>query len=476
MKILLTGANGYIGQRLIPRLLEEGHELVCAVRDKSRVYIPPDAKKLSLIEVDFLQPETLTKIPDDIDVAYYLIHSMSSLHGDFAEMENRAAHNFVNAMKRVKQVIYLSGISNDEKLSKHLQSRRSVETVLAEGDFALTVLRAAIIIGSGSASFEIIRDLVEKLPVMATPKWVESKCQPIAVADVLRYLTAVVLKEECFDKTFDIAGPDVLSYREMLSVFAEMRGLKRLIIPVPVMSPGLSAYWLYFVTSTSYPLAKSLVSSLKNEVVAELDGLEKIVPGQCYSYGEALERAFVHINENQVVSSWADSFSSINRESLDLEEKQVPVYGCYKDIRTVEITDDIETVRQNIWSIGGERGWYHMDWIWRLRGFVDKLMGGIGLRRGRDSKEPRPGDLIDFWRVLVVDQDASRLVLFAEMKLPGEGWLEFKIVEKDGKKYFRQIATFRPQGLFGRLYWLVLIPVHNLLFQRMAQRIVSFKA
>ncbi|MGM0619816.1 MAG: NAD(P)H-binding protein, partial [Bacteroidota bacterium] len=257
-KILLTGTTGYIGQRLLPVLLEKGHEVVCCVRDKKRFDASKyNTPKLTVIEVDFLKKDTLGNIPEDIDAVYYLIHSMSSSSGDFEDLEKQSAENFKERIQqtKAKQVIYLSGIINEEKLSKHLSSRKQVEEILASGDFHLTTLRAAIIVGSGSASFEIIRDLVEKLPVMIAPRWLKTKSQPIAIRNVTEFLHGVLMNEETFDQNFDIGGPEVLSYNQMLMKFAKVRNLKRTIIQVPVMTPKLSSYWLYFVTSTSYKLA-----------------------------------------------------------------------------------------------------------------------------------------------------------------------------------------------------------------------------
>ena len=296
MKILLTGASGYIGKRLLPVLLEQNHEVICCVRDKNR--FPSDGiyahKNISVFEVDFLKEIKITDSIRNIDAAYYLIHSMSSNIKDFEQLEIDSANNFINLVKQtsVKQIIYLGGITNEEKLSKHLASRKKVEEILRGSGISLTSLKAGIIVGSGSASFEIIRDLVEKLPIMITPKWLNTKHQPIAIRDVLRYLTGVLLKPETFNKSYDIGGPDVLSYKKMLLQFAEVRGLKRYIFTVPVMTPRLSSYWLYFVTSTSYMLAINLVNSMKIEVVAKNNELQKMLDVVPITYKEAVQTAF----------------------------------------------------------------------------------------------------------------------------------------------------------------------------------------
>jgi hypothetical protein len=340
----------------------------------------------------------------------------------------------------------------------------------------LTSLKAGIIVGSGSASFEIIRDLVEKLPVMITPRWLNTKHHPIAVRNIIQYLTGVLLREELYNRSFDVGGPDILTYKEMLLQFAAVRGLKRLIISVPVMTPRLSSYWLYFVTSTSYKLAVNLVDSMKIEVVGKPNELEKLLNINPVPYKEAVRLAFTRIEQNEVVSSWKDSLVSSYTDNSLLEHINIPVNGCFTDKREIEITNSGEQVLNNIWSIGGERGWYYADWLWGIRGFLDKLFGGVGLRRGRtNKKEINTGDTLDFWRVLAADKPNKRLLLYAEMKLPGEAWLEFKIIEKDGKEILQQTATFRPKGLLGRIYWYSVLPFHFFVFNKMAKNIANFK-
>lgn len=470
MKILLTGATGYIGKRLLPVLVENGHQVVCCVRD-SRRFSPPKnlASQVTVVEVDFLKPETLVHIPPGIDAAYYLIHSMSGSSKKFNEMEADSARNFNAGLKGkgVEQVIYLSGIVNEEALSKHLASRKEVENVLSSGDFHLTTLRAGIIVGSGSASFEIIRDLVEKLPVMITPKWLNTRCQPIGITDVIRFLSEVLHNKATYDQHFDIGGPDVLTYKEMLHGFARARHLKRWIFTLPVMTPKLSSYWLFFVTSTSYRLATSLVDSMKVEVVCKDNRLAKLLGIQPISYSQALEKAFTKINQHIVASSWKDSLVS-GRIGQNLSEYiEVPVYGCLKDSRSLPVRNE-RKVLDRIWALGGETGWYYGNWLWQLRGFLDKLAGGVGLRRGRTNiNEINAGDSLDFWRVLYASREEKRLLLFAEMKVPGEAWLEFRI--EDGKLY--QTATFRPRGLWGRLYWYGISPIHGFVFGGMIRAI-----
>ena len=470
MKILLTGATGYIGKRLLPLLVAEGHDIVCCVRDKNRFYVPKELKKnVDIIEVDFLEEDTLDHIPTDIEVAYYLIHSMSS-SADYENLEQISAENFVAKINRTntKQVIYLSGIVNDDSLSKHLSSRKNVEDILNSGTFSLTTLRAGIIVGSGSASFEIIRDLVNKLPIMITPKWLNTRCQPIAINDVLELLLKSLLNPVTYNQSFDIGGPDILTYKEMLLAFAKAKNLKRWIFTVPVMTPKLSSYWLYFVTSTSYKLASALVSSMKVEVVCRDTKINELLQVQPMTYERALSRALIKVDEDKVASSWKDSLVSGRFKTNISTYLKVPKKDCFIDRRKKEIIDRDFTINQ-IWSIGGETGWYYGDWLWDLRGFIDKLYGGVGSRRGRTNKhEIHAGDALDFWRVLYANKEEGKLILFAEMKLPGEAWLEFKII---GNTLY-QSATFKPRGLAGKLYWYAVLPFHGFIFEGMLSKLI----
>jgi uncharacterized protein YbjT (DUF2867 family) len=480
MNVLLTGANGYIGMRLLPALLKEGHRVYCVVRDKKR--IPPDVvsrNQVSVCEADLLISDEVMKLPKDIDVAYYLVHSMSDRTGNFSEMEGKAARNFVDYIDRTrcKRMIYLSGISNEDELSEHLESRFRVEQILFESRIPLTVLRAGIIVGSGSASFEIIRDLVEKLPVMVAPKWLNTKCQPIAIRNVIQYLTGVLNRPETENRVYDIGGPEVLTYREMLLDYAKVRQLKRYIITLPVLSPRLSSLWLYFVTATSYHLARNLVDSMKVDVVARGPDLSELIEIEPISYERAVELAFQKIEQNLVLSSWKDAVVSSGSEvSHTADFVKVPVHGCYVDTKERVLNRDPEEILDNIWRIGGENGWYYGTYLWKLRGYLDKLVGGIGLRRGRRSTTQLfPGDALDFWRVIVASRENRRLLLFAEMKLPGEAWLEFSIVDRDLAQVLRQTATFRPRGLLGRLYWYAVWPFHVFVFDGMIDRIATHR-
>lgn len=474
MKILLTGATGYIAQRLLPILLQNGHIVVCCVRDKSRFNFERYSwLNLIVIEANFLDEKTLDQIPKDIDAAYYLIHSMSTNIGDFAKMEDVSARNFRSCIEQThaRQVIYLSGITNNKVLSKHLNSRKNVEEILKSNKYALTTLRAGIIIGSGSASFEIIRDLVEKLPLIIAPRWLKTQSQPIAIRNVIDYLMGVLNNKPTYNNSYDIGGPEVLTYKEMLIRFAKVRGLKRRIWILPFITPRLSSYWLYFVTSTSYSLAVHLVNSMKVEIICNENRLINLVSGiHLIGFNKAIKLAFGKIEQNQVVSSWKDALTSMTLNKGISHHIRVPVYGCFTDVRKMKI-ENTERVLENIWSIGGTNGWFYGNWLWRTRGIIDKLVGGVGLGRGRKNPtEISAGESLDFWRVLLADKEEKRLLLYAEMKLPGEAWLEFKIT-KDNELI--QTATFRPLGIWGRNYWYAVLPFHGFIFKGMINNIAK---
>ncbi|MFT7442375.1 MAG: hypothetical protein ACI9Q3_000746 [Maribacter sp.] len=471
MKILVTGATGYIGKRLIPLLLHDGHTIVCPVRDKKRAqnYFK-DQKNVELVEADFLNGPSLKAIPKDIDVAYYLIHSMSNSAKEFHILEEKCAFNFKRFAEQtaIKQVIYLSGITNDTKLSKHLLSRKNVEKTLASDKYALTTFKAGIIVGSGSSSFEIIRDIVEKLPFMITPRWLNTKTQPLSIRDVLSFLHNALDKKELFNTSYDIFGPEIMTYKTMLLQFAEVRKLKRWIVTIPVMTPGLSSYWLYFVTSTSYKLARTLVNSMGVEVIGIKSDINQILDVNPMTYKEAVELAFKKIEQNSIISSWKDSYVSSGKLKNYVHEFiNVPEYGCFRDFKKRKVKNK-EVALNRIWSIGGETGWYYGTFLWKIRGIVDQFYGGAGLRRGRrHPSELNSGDALDFWRVIYADKEKGKLLLYAEMILPGEAWLEFRV--EDGILY--QTATFRPHGLAGRLYWYSVMPFHWFVFNGMINNI-----
>jgi uncharacterized protein YbjT (DUF2867 family) len=471
MKVLLTGANGYIGLRLLPELLTAGHDVFAVVRDPHRLPVAEFEKmpgRIQTIELDMLEPPL--SFPKDVDVAYYLVHSMGS-GGDFAQREEKVARNFAAAIERTdcRQVIFLGGLLPEgDHLSPHLQSRKRVEELLSQSAVPLTTLRASIIVGSGSASFEIIRDLVEKLPVMLTPRWTRNLCQPIAIRNVINYLLGVALVPQTFGRVFEVGGPESLSYETLLRQYAQIRGLHRTLISVPFLSLRLSSLWLFFVTNTSFPIARALVDSLTHETVCREDTITKLVPQTLLTYPEAIERAFARIAQNRVPSSWSDALASGRLSPQLWRSIHVPEHGVLRDQRKQPLMRDRDATLDAIWMLGGRAGWPSMNWAWKLRGAIDRLFGGTGIRRGRRHPHLlQVGDALDFWRVLLADRVAGRLILYAEMRVPGEAWLEFQVSERE----LVQTATFRPRGLYGRAYWYLCFPFHLWLFPEMARQL-----
>lgn len=480
MHILITGANGYIGTRLLAAFSSTEHEVTAVVRNAERLsphvrelYEADGNSRLTIVEADFLtQSNNITPLSAKVDVAYYLIHSMGG--GDeFDKREALCANNFVQWIEPVhpKQIIYLSGLlPKSGPLSQHLASRQAVQKILCQGATPVTTLRASIIVGSGSASFEIIRDLVEKLPIMVTPKWASSLCQPIAVKNVISYLTEALSKPQTYGMSFDIGGPETMTYIEILKRYAASRNLKRLIVSVPVFTPRLSSYWLQLITATNYNLAKALVSSLHMETICQDNSIQQIIPIKLLSYEDAIERAFAKIAQNRVPSTWYGALSTGKLTHGQIRSIQVPEFGVFTDKQDAPLLTSKDSVINAIWALGGDTGWPAMGWAWKLRGIIDNIIAGTGLRRGRRSvTELKPGDALDFWRVIVADKKHGRLILYAEMKLPGEAWLTFEV---KGDQLV-QVATFRPHGLSGRLYWYSTYLFHLVLFPTMAKTLAS---
>ncbi len=468
MRVLLTGSTGYIGRRLKQILLKEsGIELRLFVRNKKAVS-KEAAGKVQIAQGDTFDKEALKKALTGIDTAYYLIHSLNK--ENYKDLDRISAQNFVDAAEEcgVKRIIYLGGLGvKNEHTSTHLLSRLETGEILNSSPKVQTVwIRAGVIIGSGSASFEIIRNLVEKLPVMVTPKWVSTKAQPVAVGDVLKYLKDSLYLEYNKNLTVDI-GSEALSYGEMMLQTARALGLKRKIIPVPFITINLSSYWLNLFTPVPFSVAKALIQGLESEVLIQNDNAEKFFPNiKPTAYMEAVKQAEEEIEQNQVVSRWNDNGGKVWDEVHDKEFSD----AVFVDRRESDIKElDPSKVYASFISIGGGNGWFDYDLLWELRGIIDKLLGGVGLKRGRRSQcDLRTGDCLDFWKVVDLEKD-KRLLLYAQMKLPGRAWLEFKITNNR----LVQSAYFYPKGLWGRIYWYAMIPFHYFIFNNMIKNIIN---
>jgi uncharacterized protein YbjT (DUF2867 family) len=473
MKIAVTGATGYIGGRLVPNLLGAGHHVVCLARTPRKLDDLPWRSEVEVRRCDVLNREELFTSLQGCDAAFYLVHSMGA-HSDFADADRVGAANFAAAAEgnNLRRIVYLGGLGSGEELSPHLASRQEVGEVLASGATPVTELRAAVVIGSGSVSFEMLRYLTEVLPIMTTPRWVETKCQPIAIRDVLSYLVAA-LEDEPGSHVYEIGGPDIVSYRDMMQEYAEVAGLRRrIIIPVPVLSPQLSSLWIGLVTPLPVGVARPLVDSLRNEVTVRDDsarsfGIEPM------PLRESIERALERTGELEVPSRWSDaSTSPAVPFAWDPEWSGGTLLV---DRQTVTTAADPASLFWAFSRIGGSVGYYTYNWAWQVRGLLDVLVGGVGLRRGRRHPEDvRLHDTIDFWRVSALSP-GEHLQLSAEMRLPGEAWLEWRAAASDDGDgaVLRQNAYFRPRGLAGRLYWYAMLPFHHLIFGRMARKIAE---
>lgn len=471
--ILVTGATGYIGGRLVPQLLERGYRVRVFVRDAARLQGRSWTGKVEVVEGDVLHPEDLPAAMEDIDAAYYLIHNMSEKKG-YRRQEIIAARNFGQTAHRagVKRMIYLGGLGDpDQDLAAHLESRQATGEELANHGVPVTEFRAAIVVGSGSMSFEMIRYLTERLPVMICPRWVYQKVQPIAVDDVLAYLGAALDTEESIGKVIEIGGSEVLPYAEMMKIYAQERGLKRWLIPVPVLTPGLSSHWVHWMTPVSASLTRPLIEGLRNEIVVKDPSAKNIFPSiSPISYREAVRRALSKLGAGEVETRWTDALQSSQGDRMPVTLKSQQ--GLILEQREIMVNAPQDQVFDVVTSLGGDQGWLYLDWAWQLRGLIDRLFGGAGLRRGRrDPQSLRVGDAVDFWRVEVVERP-TQLRLRAEMLLPGDAWLQFgtKAIDRD-QTALQQTAFFAPKGLAGFLYWYLIYPLHSLSFSGLIKSI-----
>lgn len=468
--VLITGATGYIGRRLMRRLIRmPGIKVRVLVRNRFKLQAMV-LDKVEIVEGDTFQPDSLARALENIDTAFYLIHSMAA-EGDYRQLDRDSAENFRSACiaQGVQRIVYLGGLGIKESASKHLLSRIETGEILSSEPEKIQTIwfRAGVIIGSGSASFEIVRNLVQKLPAMVTPKWVKTYTQPVGIDDVLAYLIASISLKHKENLVVDI-GTETLSFKEMMQQAAEVMGLRRYMIPVPVLSPRLSSYWLILFTPVPLKIAAELVEGLKSETVLQNAHASTYFPEiQPASYKQTVRQALDELEHNQVVSRWCDSSGN---EACDIQDFDIAPGAILRDIREVPMEGvPANLVFESACSLGGEHGWYRYTVLWKLRGLMDKLSGGYGLNRGRRIKgEVRIGDAIDFWQVADVKLN-KRLLLYAQMKVPGKAWLEFDIQPN----LLIQTAHFLPRGLWGRLYWYSVLPLHYLVFTDLSRKLVQ---
>lgn len=471
--VLVTGVTGYIGGRLVPELLASGYRVRVLVRDQNRLQGRAWLSQVEVVEGDVLNPASLVKAMPGVSVAYYLIHSMSS-SADFDQRDLQAARNFGDAahVNGIERIIYLGGLGDPAAdLSKHLRSRQQTGQALQEAGVPITEFRAAIVVGSGSISFEMIRYLTERVPAMICPRWVFTRVQPIAIGDVLNYLVAALETPQSQNQIIEIGGSDVMTYGDMMLGYARARGLRRWLVSVPVLTPRLSSYWVHLVTPIPANMARPLIDGLRNEVIVRNEIARELFPQiEPMGYPSAVSLALADLEAHHIETSWSDAL-------VTSQGDVVPVTLSTQEGMIIERRQRIvpappAIVFKMISRLGGQTGWLYLNWAWRLRGWMDRLVGGVGLRRGRrDPDEIRIGDAIDFWRVESVDPD-KRLLLRAEMKLPGRAWLQFEVhSHPDEQTRLVQTAFFAPKGLSGLAYWYLLYPIHRLIFAGMIRNL-----
>jgi uncharacterized protein YbjT (DUF2867 family)/uncharacterized protein YndB with AHSA1/START domain len=473
--VLVTGATGYVGGRLVQRLLDNGYRVRVMVRDAARLQGRSWLDHVEVRQGDVLKPETLSEAVEGVSAAYYLIHSMSG-SSDFHKRDLVAARNFGHVAHEagVERLIYLGGLGNpDTELSEHLRSRQQTGDALRECGVPVTEFRAAIIVGSGSVSFEMVRYLTEHLPVMICPHWVFTRVQPIAIRNVLDYLAAALEQPDSAGEIVEIGGTDVLTYGHMILGYAHVRGLPRLLIPVPVLTPRLSSYWVHLVTPIPTNIARPLIDGLRNEVVVRDDKARRLFPNiQPLDYQTAVKLALENLNAGTVDTTWSDALSTSQGDTPTVMLKMQE--GMINERRQLVVDAPPEDVYRIFSGLGGQRGWLFFDMLWEIRGLLDRLVGGVGMRRGRrDQDSVRVGDAVDFWRVEAVEPNRL-LRLRAEMKVPGEAWLQFEAQPLDnGCTRLVQTAFFTPKGLSGLLYWYVLYSIHGVIFAGMIKKVAE---
>jgi uncharacterized protein YbjT (DUF2867 family) len=473
--ILVTGATGYIGGRLVPRLLAAGHPVRVLVRDAGRLGTRSWSSRVEVVEGDVTRAESLVAALEDVAAAYYLVHSMAGGRG-FEEMDLQAATTFAKAASAVGvgRIIYLGGLGDPaEGLSPHLRSRQQTGEALRSTDVPVTEFRAAVIVGAGSVSFEMIRYLTERVPLMVCPRWVYTRIQPIGVEDVLDYLVGALAGSDTAGEVIEIGGADVVTYGQMMLGYANVRGLKRVLLPTPVLSPRLSSYWVHWVTPIPASVARPLIEGLKNEVVVRDDRAKRLFPEiRPLGYEAAVRLALRELGEGRVETNWCGAVATSLGQSAPV--CLTSTEGMIIERRERLVHAPAAAVFRVFTGLGGDRGWLALNWTWTFRGALDRLLGGVGVRRGRrDPDELRVGDALDFWRVEAVEHDRL-LRLRAEMKVPGLAWLEFEAEEREGRyTLLRQTAFFAPRGVWGLIYWWVLYPVHALIFSLLVRRVAS---